>query len=147
MASYTFSTQIELGGKTATGFRVPADVVQVLGPGKRHRVLVTIGGHTYRSTIAVYGGEFMLPLSAANREAAGVKAGDVTEVAIELDQEERTVEVPDDLAHALQEHGVSEVFAALSYSRQRERVESVTSAKQIETRVRRIAKIVGELAN
>jgi len=147
MASYTFSTQIELGGKTATGFRVPADVVQALGPGKRHRVLVTIGGHTYRSTIAVYGGEFMLPLSAANREAAGVKAGDVTEVAIELDQEERTVEVPDDLAQALQEHGVSEVFAALSYSRQRERVESVTSAKQTETRVRRIAKIVGELAN
>lgn len=37
---------------------------------------VTIGAHTYRSTVAVYGGDFMLPLSAANREAAVVAAGD-----------------------------------------------------------------------
>ncbi|MGH3683138.1 MAG: DUF1905 domain-containing protein, partial [Natronosporangium sp.] len=51
-----FRTVIELGGKTATGFRVPSEVVEALGAGKKPKVRVTIGSHTYRSTVAVYGG-------------------------------------------------------------------------------------------
>ncbi|RBO94296.1 DUF1905 domain-containing protein [Nocardia puris] len=42
----TFTTTIELGGKTATGFRVPADVVESLGSGKKPKVRVTIGDHS-----------------------------------------------------------------------------------------------------
>ncbi|MGW6621767.1 DUF1905 domain-containing protein [Nocardia sp. NPDC055002] len=146
MTSHHFTTQIELGGKTATGFRVPADVVEALGGGKRPRVVVTIGPHTFRSTVAVYGGEFMVPLNASNREAAGVSAGDTAEVTVELDREDRTVEVPDDLAQALEQRpGSTAAFAALSYSKQRERVQSVTEAKRAGTRATRIAKIVTEL--
>ncbi|RFU88571.1 DUF1905 domain-containing protein [Streptomyces triticagri] len=146
MAPETFTTRIELGDKTATGFRVPAEAVEALGQGKRPRVLVTVGPHTYRSTVAVYGGEYMLPLSAVNREAAGVRAGDTCEVTIALDLAERTVEVPEDLARALGQHpGATEAFAALSYSRRRERAEAVTSAKRADTRERRIAGIVAEL--
>lgn len=48
---------MERGGKTATGIRVPAEVVESLGSGKRPPVRVTINGHTYRSSIAVMGGE------------------------------------------------------------------------------------------
>ena len=59
-----FRTTVELGGKTATGMRVPAEVVEALGTRKRVPVTVALGGHTYRSTIAPYGGDFMLPLSA-----------------------------------------------------------------------------------
>jgi len=70
-----FRTTIELGGKTATGFRVPDEVVEQLGSGRKPKVVVHIGGHTYRSTVAVYGGVSMLPLSAANRRAAGVVGG------------------------------------------------------------------------
>ncbi|WP_446221970.1 YdeI/OmpD-associated family protein [Nocardia sp. IBHARD005] len=148
MTSYHFTTQIELGGQTATGFRVPADIVDALGQGKRPRVFVTIGPHTYRSTVAVYGGEFMLPLNASNRDAAGVSAGDTTEVTVELDREERTIEVPDDLAQALEQHrGSTAAFAALSYSKQRERVQSVTAAKRPDTRKSRIAKIITELTD
>lgn len=147
MASHQFTTQIELGGKTATGFRVPAEVVDALGEGKKPKVVVTIGAHTYRSTVAVYGGEFFLPLNVANREAAGVSAGETTDVTVELDREERTIEVPDDLARALAGHpGSTAAFAALSYSKQRQRVQSVTEAKRPETRESRIAKIVTELA-
>ncbi len=148
MTSHHFTTQIELGGKTATGFRVPAEVVEALGQGKRPKVIVTIGPHTYRSTVAVYGGEFMLPLNASNREAAGVSAGETTDVTVELDQEERTVEVPDDLARALaRQPGATGAFAALSYSKQRERVQSVTAAKRPETRDGRIARIIAELTD
>ncbi|MEV4106581.1 hypothetical protein [Nonomuraea sp. NPDC049695] len=37
-----FRATIELGGKTATGFEVPAEVVEGLGGGKRPWVTVTI---------------------------------------------------------------------------------------------------------
>lgn len=142
----TFSTRIEAHGKTATGFRVPADVVGALGTGKKPRVLVTIGGHTYHSTVAVYGGVFMLPLSAANRNAAGVAADDEVEVSLRLDTGERTVAVPGDLATALDAHpGARAAFDRLSYTKRRERAESVESAKRADTRDRRIAKIVEEL--
>ncbi|WP_409182069.1 YdeI/OmpD-associated family protein [Amycolatopsis sp. VS8301801F10] len=145
--SHTFRTLVELNGKTATGFRVPAEVVEALDQGRRPKVRVTIGPHTYRSTVAVYSGEFMLPLSAANREAAGVAAGETVEVTLEADLAERTVEMPDDLAAALAERsGARAAFDKLSFTAQRERAEAVTSAKRAETRRRRIAKIVAELA-
>jgi hypothetical protein len=92
-----FRTAIQLGGKTATGFRVPEEVVEALGKGKRPPVQVTIGDHTYRSTMPVMGGAFMIPLSAENREAAGVTAGDEAEVRLEVDTEPREVIVPRDL--------------------------------------------------
>ena len=111
---HRFTTEIELHGTTATGFQVPLDVVRALGPGKKPKVLVTIGPHTYRSTVAVYGGVPMLPLSAENRTAAGVTAGETVEVGLALDTMERTVDVPADLAAALAERdGARESFDVL----------------------------------
>lgn len=53
-----FHAIIQLSGKTATGIRVPAKIVERLGASKRPPVRVTIGGYTYRSTLATLGGEF-----------------------------------------------------------------------------------------
>jgi hypothetical protein len=144
---HRFTTRVQLNGKTATGLPVPADVVAALGQGKKPKVLVTIGAHTYRSTVAVYDGDFMLPLSAANREAAGVSAGDTVGVTLELDLAERTVELPGDLSAALDQHPAARAaFTALSYSNQRQRADAVAAAKQPETRARRIEKIITELS-
>ncbi len=141
-----FVTRIELGGKTATGFAVPDEVVEGLASGKRPPVTVTLGGHTYRSTVAVMGGRYMIPLNAENREAAGVAAGDDVDVEIELDTEPRVLEVPDDLTAAIAADGDAQSFwDSLSYSRQRRIVLSVTGTKSAETRARRIAKSVTDL--
>ncbi len=140
----TFRARIELGGKTATGFRVPAEVIQTLDSGKKPRVYVTISGHTYRSTVAVYDGEFWLPLSAENRTRAGVEAGDGVEVDLELDTDLRTVNVPADLASAL-DPAARRRFDALSYSRQRQYVDSIAGAKTAVTRQRRITKTIDAL--
>jgi hypothetical protein len=141
-----FTTTIELGGKTATGFRVPADVVASFGKGKKPPVRVTINGHTYRSTVAAYGDVFMLPLSAENREAAGVAAGDSVEVELELDTAPRIVEVPEDLAAAIAADPAAAAFwPTLSYSNQRWHVLSVEGARSPDTRQRRIASSVGLL--
>jgi len=96
-----FRATIQLGGKTASGIRVPAEVVASLGASKRPPVRVTINGHTYRSTVAPMGGVSMLGVSAENREAAGVQAGDEVDVDVELDTEPRKVTVPADFADAL----------------------------------------------
>lgn len=141
-----FRTVIELGGKTATGFEVPASVVESLGKGKRPPVRVTVGNHTYRSTVAVMDGRFMLPLSAENREAAGLAAGDEADVEVELDEGTRDVEVPADFAAALDaEPPARATFDGLSNSNKRWHVLQVTGAKAEETRRRRIEKSVATL--
>lgn len=143
----TFMTTVQKDDNVnATGLPVPAEAVAALGKGKKPPVKVTIGGHTYRSTVAAYGDVYMLPLSAENRTAAGVSAGDQVEVTLELDLEPRTVAVPDDLAAALAaKPGAAEAFAALSYSARKEFVRQVKSAKAEETRTRRIASIVAKV--
>src|SRR3954462_2403573 len=98
-----FRTTVLLGGTTATGLPVPPEVVEGLGAGKRPPVRVTIGSHTYRSTLASRGGAYLVPLSAENRAGAGVTVGDEVDVDLELDTEPRVISVPDDLAAALQE--------------------------------------------
>jgi len=141
-----FRATIELGSKTATGIRVPAEVVEGLGSGKRPPVRVTIGGHTYRTSIAVRGGEFLLPVSAEARAGAGVAAGDEVDVDIELDTQPREVAVPPDFADALdREPAARRFFDGLPYSQRQWFVLSVEEAKKPETRQRRIADAVGRL--
>jgi hypothetical protein len=141
-----FRTTLELGGKTATGFRVPAEVVAALGSSKRPPVRVTINGHTYRNTVAVYGGVFMLGVSAENRAAAGVQAGDEIDVDIELDTAPRDVAVPPDFAEALdRDADARQFFDGLSYSHKRRHVLAIEQAKSAETRQRRIEKAISML--
>jgi hypothetical protein len=134
-----FHATIELNGKTATGFQVPDDVVTALGAGKRPPVRVTIGGHTYRSTVASMGGRFMVGVSAQNRTAAAVAAGDEVDVDLELDTEPREVAVPEDLAVVLDgEPEARRFFDGLSYSRKQWFVLRIEQAKKAETRRRRL---------
>jgi len=141
-----FRTTIELGGKTATGFQVPPEVVASLGKTKKPPVRVTIGNHTYRSTVAVMDGLFYLPLSAENREKAGVSAGDEVEVEIELDTEPREVTVPLDFTEALDRVAEAKrFFEGLSYSNKRRIVLGIEDARTAETRQRRIDKAIGML--
>ena len=141
-----FEATVILGGKTATGIEVPAEVVESLGSGKRPAVRVTINGHTYRTTVAPMGGRFMLPVSADNRMSAGVAAGDEVDVGIALDTEPREVSVPPDLAAALDaEPDAKQYFDGLSYSHKLRHVLAIEGAKTAETRQRRVTKAISAL--
>lgn len=142
----TFRGTILLGGKTATGIEVPDEVVASLGSSKKPAVRVTIRGHTYRSTVAVMGGKFMLPISGENRASAGVAAGDEVDVDLELDTEPREIAVPADFAESLdRDTKAKETFDGLSYSVKQWHVLSIEGAKTAETRERRIAKSISTL--
>jgi Bacteriocin-protection, YdeI or OmpD-Associated/Domain of unknown function (DUF1905) len=141
-----FHTTILQGDKTATGIQIPDEVVEALGTGKRPRIRVTIKGYTYRSTVAVMGGVYMVGVSAENRAGAGVKGGDEVDVDIELDTAPREVTVPPDLATALDaEPNARNTFEGLSYSNRSWHVLQIEGARTDETRQRRIAKSVEAL--
>jgi len=141
-----FRTRVLQARKTATGIEVPAAVVTALGAGKRPKVAVTIKGHTYRSSIAVMGGKFLVGISAEVREKTGVIAGDEIEVAIELDTAPRVVSVPHDLRLAFERHPRAQrAFEALSYSRQQRYTLPIEKAKTDDTRDRNVHKAIREL--
>lgn len=132
------------GGNTA-GFSVPAEVVEALGGGRRPKVVVTLGEHMWRSSIAVYGGEYLLGVSMANQRAAQVSQGEAYDVEVTLDTDERTITPPADLVAALAQAGASKAWAARSYSHQCQQVTAIEDAKSPATRERRIAKTVADL--
>lgn len=143
----TFATTLRRGDGNTTGILVPEDAVAALGAGKRPPVWVTVNGYRYRNTLAVMGGETWVGVSAEHRAASGLQGGDAIEVTLELDPEPRTVDLPDDLATALDAVPPARaMFDALPPSLKRYHVDQVTGAKTPETRERRIAKAVETLA-
>jgi len=141
-----FTTTVRQNSKTATGIRVPDEVMAALNAGKAPKVALTLNGYTYRSSVATVNGEPMVGVSDAVRQAAGVAGGDTVEVDIVLDAAPRTVAVPDDLAAALDaEPAARATFDKLSNSNKGYHVSLVTGAKSEETRQRRIDKAVATL--
>ncbi|MCC4247404.1 YdeI/OmpD-associated family protein [Microbacterium testaceum] len=129
-----------------TGIEVPPEVVEGLGGGKRAAVTVDVNGYVYSSSLAVMGGRHLIPFSADRRKATGLAGGDPITVELTLDTAERTVEVPADLAAALEAAGVRAAFDALAPSARKAHAGSVAEAKAPETRARRIDRIVTALA-
>ena len=141
-----FKTTLDSAGKNAAGFRVPPEVVEALGKGKRPPVIVTINGYSYRNTVAVYGDEFLIGVAQEHRAPAGVKPGDEIEVDLVLDTAPREVEVPADFAAALDAAPEAKsFFEGLSYSNKRRYTLSIEDARSEETRRRRIEKSVSQL--
>jgi Bacteriocin-protection, YdeI or OmpD-Associated/Domain of unknown function (DUF1905) len=141
-----FHTTILQAGKTATGIRIPDEIVEGLGAGKRPPVRVTINGYTYRSTVAVMGGDYMVGVNADNRAGAGVAGGDQVDVDIELDTAPREVVVPADFAAALDaEPDARRTFDKMSNSNKGWHTGQIEGAKTDETRQRRIARSIDAL--
>ena len=130
---------------TATGLAIPFDPREVFGKA-RAPVVVEIGAHRYRTTTATMGGRTFVPLSRANREAAGVVAGQRVEITMTLDEMPRVIEAPADLRRALRASPVaSAAWERLSYTHRREHVEAIVGAARAETRARRVAKCIAML--
>ena len=140
-----FETTMLLTGNN-TGIEVPPEVIDALGAGRTPPVTVTVNGYEYRSTVAVMGGRHLIPFSSDKRAATGIQGGDPIVVDLEVDTTPRTVELPDDLAAALDAAGARPAFDALSPSARKAHVTNVESAKAPETRQRRVETIVAKLA-
>jgi len=143
----TFDTTIlQIGNNT--GICVPEEIVERLGAGKKPPVTVTVNNYTYRNTIAVMGGKFMIGVSADIRNKTGIKGGDEVTVELELDNEPREVILPSDFKVALDENlNAKKFFEGLSYSNKQRYVLPIGQAKTEETRQRRIEKAIRNLSD
>jgi len=139
--------EVTLDSAAGGGVKIPYDVRALFGKARPPVVVTVRAGreHSYRSTVAVYGGEFFVPLNKANAAAAAVSAGEAFSVTVRVDEQPRVVVLPDDLAAAVDAAGVRVRWERLSYTHQRENVEAVESAKKAETRVRRIQGVIDRL--
>ena len=143
----SFHTTLLQSGKTATGIKIPPEAIAALGAGKKPPVKVTLNKtYTYRSTVAVMGGDFMVGVNADHRAASGVQGGDPLDVTLELDTAPRELVVPPDFQAALAKDAAArQFFDGLSYSNRRRFVYLIEDAKTPETRARRIEKSVSDL--
>jgi hypothetical protein len=140
--SVTFETTVAARGNN-TGIVVPTEVIDQLAAGKRPPVVVDVNGYVYRSTVAVMGGTHMIGISAAIRQATGLKGGDPIRVVLTVADTPREVDVPADLRAALAADAqVGAFFEKLSNSLQRYHVNTINDAKTADTRQRRIDKAV-----
>jgi Bacteriocin-protection, YdeI or OmpD-Associated/Domain of unknown function (DUF1905) len=146
MTVQRFTASLEAGPGGGAFVVLPPDVLSALGGGSRFRVTGTVNGAPLvSSTMPRAGGQVCVGVHKATRAAAAVAIGEVLELEIERDNRPREVSVPDDLAAALDAAQLTASFAEQSFTRRREAVESVTSAKRPETRARRIKQTVDGL--
>jgi hypothetical protein len=83
-----FQTVLEATGGNNVGIVVPEEVVLAFDRGKRAPVVVTIdGGYTYKTTIGVMGGRYLVSFNAETRKNTGRGAGDEVEVELVVDPE------------------------------------------------------------
>ena len=130
-------------GMETAAVNITPEVHAALGGRGRIPVRGTInGGPEFRTTICRMGGPLFFVVNRQMREANGVKAGDEVSVRLGVDDQPRTVSVPDDLAAALKKAKLRETFEAMSYTHQKEWVTALADAKRPETRHRRLESCV-----
>lgn len=135
-------------GGAWTYLPIPFDVHQVFGTKSRVAVSGTINGFPFRNSLLPEGdGTHSMMVSKEIQAGAGARAGDLVSVSVQLDREERTVVVPQELEMALREDDrAASVFAALTYSHKKEYADWIAAAKQASTKASRASKAVKMLA-
>ena len=133
-------------GSSAAIFKPPFDVLSTFGRSGRVPIKGTINGFPFRSSLMNMGDGHMTVVNAQMRAGAKCKAGDVVTVAIELDDAERTVEVPAWLKKLINaEPATKAAWANLSFTHRKEYVREITGAKKEETREKRVSQMLHNL--
>ena len=146
MAVRKFRFRVKIEGKEAgvvSAITPPIDVKETFGVRGRVAVRGTINGFPFRSSLMPMGGCHMMPVNKTLCEGAGVKPGDLVDVVIERDEEERTVDAPPELEKELKKSEKAlERWESLSFTHKKEMAAAIRGAKQEETKKRRLAKVV-----
>jgi len=140
---HTFKATIIDAGGGGAFVEIPFDVEKAFGS-KRPKVKAMIEGVPYRGLLVRMGSEcHMLLILKPIREQIGKTFGDEIQVSVELDTEERVIEIPKDLMKELKKDKEAKTFFdKLSYTHKKEYVKWIEEAKKEETRQRRVVKTV-----
>jgi hypothetical protein len=146
-APIRYHTTLERFGGSNTGIEVPEEILAALGRGRRVKVVATVNGYKYRTSVAPAMGRILMPFSSAHRAASGISGGDEIDVELVPDDALREVEIPADLAAALEgQPDARAFFDGLSFTNQRLYTLWIEDAKKAETRTARVEKAVAMLS-
>jgi len=149
MAEKSLRFRVRIQGKEAgvvSAITPPVDVKQTFGVRGRVPVRGTINGYPFRSSLMPMDGCHMMPVNKTLCQGAGVKPGDLVDVVMERDQDERTVAPPAELQKELSKNKkAQERWEKLSFTHKKEMANAISGAKQEETRKRRLAKVMNVL--
>lgn len=143
MKQYKFKAIIESGMGGGAYVLFPFDVPQEFGTRGRVAIKATFNGVPYTGSLIKYGQpQHMLPVLKNIREKTGKSIGDQLDIVLWRDQAERTVEIPQDLAAAMERENVRAYFDSLSFTHRKEYCRWISEAKREETRAKRLEKAV-----
>jgi hypothetical protein len=141
MKKLEFTVKLEGKGTSVAWLNAPFDVIKVFGTRARVPVRGTINGFAFRSSLMPMGGCHGMAINKSMRDGAGVKPGDAVSVVMERDEGKRIVEAPALLKKEMAKSKTAQAkWEKLSFTNKKEIALSISSAKQEETRRRRLAK-------
>jgi bifunctional DNA-binding transcriptional regulator/antitoxin component of YhaV-PrlF toxin-antitoxin module len=144
----TYSTSVIFEGNHAS-LHIPELVLKKLEAGRRAPLKVTVNGHSYQSTSTTVNGKCRVVFPTRDRKKAGITVASPVEVTLVVEPGYREVPLPDALAHALEEYGLTDVFRGLAYSKRRLfalQISDAKSAKTVQSRLEKICSAIrGEL--
>jgi hypothetical protein len=124
----------------------PVDVIEHFGTRARVPIRGTINGFAFRSSLMPCGNARMMPVNQTLCRGAGVQPGDLVDVVMERDSEERTVAAPPELEKELaKSKKAQDRWEELAFTHKKEMANSISGAKQEETRKRRLEKVMAVL--
>jgi hypothetical protein len=144
---FTFKVELEgVPGMESAALRPPFDVLGVFGTKARVPVRGTINGFPFRSSLCNMGSGHFMAVNKQIRDGAKCKAGDVVDVLLQRDRDERVVSVPADLQKVIASNKTAQAtWDSLSYTHQKEWVRAIADAKKEETKQTRIKKMMDAL--
>lgn len=132
-------------GINAAYIEPPFDVKEVYGA-KRVKVKASFDGVEYRGSLVLMGGCYMLGMTQEIRKKIGKDFGDMVEVTIEKDEEERVIEIPEDLQRLFNCNPEAlSTYEKLSFTKKKDYITWITDAKKTETRQIRLEKSIENL--
>jgi hypothetical protein len=150
MDCYSFDAVLERpeGVGTWTFLSIPLEVSSTFGAKGQVRVKGSINGYPFRSTALPMGdGTHYLVVGKDIRQQIDAAQGDTVKVTLEIDIEERRVELPEELRPAFdRQPQAAAAFEKMTYSHQKEWINWILSAKQAPTRQRRVEKALALIA-
>ena len=144
---FQFRVKLEgADGMEAAAMRPPFDVPQIFGTKARVPVRGTVNGFPFRSSLCNMGDGHFMVVNKQMREGAKCKAGDVVDVVLHRDREERVVEVPDYIKKTIATNKTAQAtWESLSFTHKKEWVRAIEEAKKKETRHSRMKKMMDAL--
>lgn len=143
-----FTAVIKQHGSINGAFIEPPFNVQEVFGAKRVKVLANFDGVEYRGSLVTMNGCYMLGMTQEIRKKIGKDFGDTVQVTIEKDEEERTVEIPDDFQEALNNNEKASItYEKLSFTKKKDYINWISDTKKAATRNDRIEKAIEKLQN